>query len=53
VTKHERYNRSEKGRARYRRYRATLKGHANTRRYRLREAVKEREALIERIKELS
>ena len=31
MTKHERYNRSVKGQARYRRYRATPKGQKNDR----------------------
>jgi hypothetical protein len=36
VTKHERYNRTAKGRARYARYRQTEKGQANDRRQSLR-----------------
>ena len=52
MTKHERYNRSPKGRARYRRYRETEKGRANTRRYRTHEAFRRRVASITRVEEL-
>jgi len=48
VTKHERYNRSAKGKARYQRYRKSVKGHANERRVDLRHTVRRREALIQR-----
>ena len=53
MNKHERYNRSPKGRARSARYRATEKGRANERRVNLRHTVKRREALIQRIEELT
>lgn len=50
----ERYNRSEKGRARYRRYRETEKGRANERRVHLAHNVKRRQARIQTIeKELT
>ena len=47
MTKHERYNRSSKGKARSDAYRATEKG----RRTRLREEIRRREAYIQRYEE--
>lgn len=51
MTKHEKYNRSEKGRARSERYRATPKGRANERSSAVRQRVREREEQIRRIEE--
>jgi hypothetical protein len=51
VTKHERYNRSAKGEARYRRYRRTPKGQRNDRIQHLRRLVVRRDAIINRIEE--
>lgn len=51
MTKHERYNRSEKGRERYARYRQTPKGQKNDRRQHLTRNVVRREALINRNEE--
>ena len=51
MTRHERYNCSAKGQARYRRYRETEKGRANERRSHLRFAVARRESLIQRLEE--
>jgi hypothetical protein len=51
LTKDERYNRSEKGRARYMRYRATEKGRANERRAHLQCTTARRTGRINEIKE--
>lgn len=48
---HSNYNRSEKGRARYRRYRQTAKGQRNDRRWGVVHNVARREALIQRNEE--
>lgn len=54
MNKHSRYNRSPKGRARYRRYRETEKGHRNERIQHGRQAFRERAERIEaQEKELS
>jgi len=52
LTKDERYNRSEKGRARYARYRRTEKGHANERRVHLAYVTQRRTEQIARLREL-
>lgn len=51
MTKHQRYDRSEKGRARKARYEASPKGRARRRRDHLRRNIQRREAFIQRNEE--